>query len=95
MEHLFTTAHIVNVLRNTLRRLEEGGAFTREDPALIHLKRRLILAIAELEVQKTRPAVSGREKPASRRTRPTLVLRLREPEQADPAPELEMCFREK
>jgi hypothetical protein len=65
MDHPFTTGHIVSILRNTLRRLEQSGAFSREEPALIHLKRRLLLAIAELEVQKTSPAHAQRAMTAS------------------------------
>jgi hypothetical protein len=90
MEHLSATGYIINVLRNTLRRLEEGGAFTREDPALIHLKRRLILAIAELEVQKNQSAASDRANCVG----PALFLRVRESNPASRASELELCYRE-
>jgi hypothetical protein len=48
MEHT-STRNIVNILRNTLRRLQDGSDFRRDDPAVIHLKRHLVRAIAELE----------------------------------------------
>lgn len=70
MQYSPITGHIVCVLRNTLTRLEEGGTFDQHDPAFIHLKRQLVLAIAELEVQKN-------SKSSDIRQESVVVLRVR------------------
>ena len=67
---LITTGQIVTILRNTLQQLERNGTFRSEDPALIHLKRQLVLAIAELEMRKDVRSSAERE-------RPVVVLRAR------------------
>jgi hypothetical protein len=63
MQDTFTTGHAVTILRNTLRRLEQSGAFDQDDPAFIHLKRRMILAIAELEMSKNLKSSVSFEEP--------------------------------
>lgn len=83
MQNSDTIGHIVSVLRNTILRLEHSG-FDQNDPAFIHLKRQLLLGIAELETRKTRKLGTGLEKPI-------FVLRIRKPSQPDPKPELELC----
>lgn len=86
MPQQFKTGHIVSVLRKTLRRLEEDGSFRRDDPAFIHLKRQLVLAIAELEAQKSSLS--------ERLEKPVIVLRIRKPGQSRRAPKLELCSQE-
>ena len=63
-----TAGNISDVLRETLRRLEQNGTFDSNDPALIHLKRQLVLAIAELETKKDFDSSAER---------PVIVLRVR------------------
>jgi hypothetical protein len=41
---------IVDILRNTLRRLEQSHDFRQDDSAVIELKRHIVQSIAELEV---------------------------------------------
>jgi hypothetical protein len=81
-----TTRHIAHVLRNTLRRLEQDGAFRHSDPAFIHLKRRLVLAIAELEMQ--RSLYPDHDKPV-------VVLRVRRRPQPDSESEAGLCLTER
>ena len=88
MQHPITTAHIVSVLRKTLRRLEQTDSFRHDDPALIHLKRQLVLAIAELEIQKDL-------KIAVEPTEPVHLVRVRKPSEPDGSPVLELCSKEK
>ncbi len=45
--------NIIDILRNTLRRLEQAEDFRQEDHAVIELKRHIIQSIAELEVMKS------------------------------------------
>jgi hypothetical protein len=54
---------IEEILRNTLRRLEESPDFRREDPAVIELKKHIVRSIAELEV--ARSVHSGSYDPGS------------------------------
>jgi hypothetical protein len=84
MQNPFNTADIVSVLRNTLRRLEQSGAFKQDDAALIHLKRQIVLAIAELEMQKDL-------KCALEPTKPVVLIRVRKPAAPDCSPVLELC----
>jgi hypothetical protein len=82
-----TTPDVISVLRNTFRRLEESGAFEQDDPASIHLRRRLVLAIAELETQ------TGKE-PSAKVEKPVVLLRMRKPIPPNENPELELCSKE-
>jgi hypothetical protein len=84
---LITSGHIVCVLRNTLRRLEQSGALERNDPALIHLKRRLVLAIAEIEWKKDLKHCAELEEPI-------FVLRIRNSIQPRQITERELCSRD-
>jgi hypothetical protein len=43
---------IIELLRQTFRRLEATADFRQDDPAVIYLKRHIIQAVAELEVSK-------------------------------------------
>ena len=56
---------IIRILRNTLRRLESGTDFRRDDPAVIHFKRSLVRAVAELEHTKSIYSLSAPEVPGS------------------------------
>ena len=82
-----TAVQIVSILRKTLQRMEQAGTFKDNDPALIHLKRKLILAIAELEVQKDRASSTTLE-------RPVFVLRIQKPDQPSRSRQLEYCSAE-
>ena len=44
---------IIDILRNTLHRLEQSEDFRQEDPAVIELKRHIIQSIAEFEIMRT------------------------------------------
>ncbi len=88
MQHPFTTAHIVSVLRKTLRRLEQNDSFRHDDPALIQLKRQLVLAIAELAMQRD---LKLAVEPAD----PVHLIRVRKPSEPDGSPVLELCSKEK
>jgi len=52
MEHP-SPPSIIDILRNTLRRLEKLEGFRQEDAAVIELKRHIVQSIAELEVSKS------------------------------------------
>jgi hypothetical protein len=54
MEHSPSTgsAGIIDLLRQTIRRLEATTDFRQDDPAVIFLKRNIVQSIAELEVIK-------------------------------------------
>jgi hypothetical protein len=88
MDYPTTTVQIAIVLRNTLRRLEQTGTFRSNDPALIHLKRQLILSIAELEMRKDFRLSSEREEPI-------ILLRVRKAAAAKRESELELCAKER
>jgi hypothetical protein len=47
------TLSVAEVLRRTLRRIEESPEFRRDDPAIIELKKHIIHSIAELEVARS------------------------------------------
>jgi hypothetical protein len=49
---------IEEILRNTLRRLEESPDFRQDDPAVIELKKHIVRSIAELEVARSAHADS-------------------------------------
>jgi len=49
MEHPYT-ANVIDILRNTLQRLEESTNPAPDDPAVHELKRHIVRSIAELEV---------------------------------------------
>jgi hypothetical protein len=51
MDHPHSVS-ILDILRNTLFRLEETPEFHRDDPAVIELKRHIVRSISELEVLK-------------------------------------------
>jgi hypothetical protein len=44
---------IEEILRNTLRRLEESPDFRQDDPAVAELKKHIVRSIAELEVTRS------------------------------------------
>lgn len=68
--------NIIEILRSTLRRLEEDADFPQDDPAVLNLKSHILQSLAELEAQKaTQPLLESAhevevEKPIS-------MLRLR------------------
>jgi len=62
MGKLYITGNIVDILRNTLHRLEETATFEQGDPAVIQLKRHIVQSIAELEVMKEAQPRSEPEK---------------------------------
>jgi hypothetical protein len=43
---------IIDILRNTLQRLEQEDDFHQDDPAVVELKRHIVQSIAELGVMK-------------------------------------------
>lgn len=43
---------LIEILRRTLRQVEEQAQIAQDDPALTEIKSNLVLAIAELEVSK-------------------------------------------
>ena len=88
MQHSFSLGDIVSILRNTLERLEQWEAFDKNDPAFIHLKRRLILAIAELEIEKGSELTDGINEPV-------VVLRVRTSSQPKRKSRPEFCPLEK
>jgi hypothetical protein len=45
--------NIHEILRNTLRHLEEDAEFCQDDPAVVHLKSHLLRSLAELELKKS------------------------------------------
>lgn len=51
MDHLYSH-NIIEILRSTLRRLEEDSDFSQDDPAVIQLKRHILQSLAEFESQK-------------------------------------------
>ncbi len=52
MQQPYITGSLIDILRNTLLRLEETATIQQDDPAVIQLKRHIIQSIAELEVLK-------------------------------------------
>jgi hypothetical protein len=88
MAHSYTMGQVAGILRNTLQRMEDCGTFQNDDPALIHLKRRLVLAIAELEVKK----LLGPKIPFET---PVTLLRIRRPSPPDREPDLEFSSQER
>jgi hypothetical protein len=46
----FSPASIIDILRKTLRRLEESQEISQEDPAFMYLRSQIVRSIAELEV---------------------------------------------
>jgi len=90
MQRLYSTGHVVNILQNTLRRLEQKGSFDRDDPAFIHLRRRLILAIAELEEQRDREPPADRDADVEE---PITLLRLCRRGQPQCRTHVELCLR--
>jgi hypothetical protein len=68
--------NIIEILRNTLGRLEKDADFRQDDPAVVQLKRHILQSLAEFESQKdSQPLLesqSGKEAEA-----PISVLRLR------------------
>jgi hypothetical protein len=70
------TGSVIQILRNTLRRLDQGSDFRRDDPAVIQLKRHLVQSIAELEMMKDAPS-EPLLAPESESEAPITVLRIR------------------
>lgn len=56
---MYTPNQLAEVLRETIRRVERGTDVSPDDPALIELKRIILLRIASLELEETR-ATSAR-----------------------------------
>lgn len=79
---------LAEVLRSTLKRLEQNEDLASDDPALNELKGTILRAITELEVGKTpRPAAQQRILWITPRSRPVETAGPRVPETA--APEIE------
>lgn len=51
---MYTPNQLAEVLRETIKRLEQGSDVSPDDPALIELKRIILLRIAALELEDTR-----------------------------------------
>jgi len=68
MEHP-SPGSVIDVLRNTLRRLGQTADFQQDDAAVMELKRHIIQSIAELEIIKS--AAPDRE-PAKTAAEPSL-----------------------
>jgi hypothetical protein len=47
---------VIDILRNTLRRLGQSAEFQQDDPAVSELKRHIVQSIAELEIIKSAEA---------------------------------------
>jgi hypothetical protein len=69
MERFLKKGQVVSIVRNTLERLEQNGTSEQNGSALLDLKRQLILAVAECEMQRTSESSEGLDKPV-------LVLRV-------------------
>jgi len=65
----------MEILQNTLSRLQQGSDFRPDDPAVIQIKRQLVRSIAELEMMRESPARPEPEMPAL--PEPIVVLRMR------------------
>jgi hypothetical protein len=50
MDHHSPSIGILDILRNTLFRLEQTPEFRGDDPAVIELKRHIVRSISEMEV---------------------------------------------
>ena len=48
---MYTSAQLVEILRETLRRVEQIADISPDDPALIALKRVVLLRIAAIEIE--------------------------------------------
>ncbi len=71
--------NIIDILRNTLRRLEQSEDFSQNDRAVMELKRHIVQSIAELEVVKSAHSEAETENETavavpSRPTRPGNVV---------------------
>lgn len=51
---MYTSNQLAEVLRETIRRVEQGTDVSPDDPALLELKRIILLRIAALELEETR-----------------------------------------
>lgn len=51
---LYTSRHVAGILRDIIRALEQGTDIHPDDPALLELKRILILKISVLEAEQDR-----------------------------------------
>jgi hypothetical protein len=51
---MYTSSQLADVLRETIRRVEQGTDVSPDDPALLELKRIILLRIAALELEETR-----------------------------------------
>lgn len=61
---------VIDILRNTLRRLGQSAEFQQDDPAVSELKRHIVQSIAELEIIKSAEADREQEDAAEvRRSR--------------------------
>lgn len=53
---MYTPNQLAEVLRETIRRVEQGTDVSPDDPALLELKRIILLRIAALKLEDTRAA---------------------------------------
>jgi hypothetical protein len=67
MDHPYSR-NIIEILRSTLRRLEQDTEFPQDDPAVAQLKRHILQSLAELESQKA--PQTGLESQPSQESRP-------------------------
>ena len=68
--------NIIEILRSTLRRLEQDADFRQDDPAVVQLKRHILQSLAEFELQKaSQPRLESR--PGIELEKPISVLRIR------------------
>ncbi|MGD0156905.1 MAG: hypothetical protein ABSB50_12475 [Terracidiphilus sp.] len=75
MDHLYSR-NIIEILRSTLRRLEQDADFRQDDPAVVQLKRHILQSLAEFELQKaSQPRLESR--PGIELEKPISVLRIR------------------
>jgi hypothetical protein len=51
---MYSSSQLAEVLRETIRRVEQGTDVSPDDPALLELKRIILLRIAALELEETR-----------------------------------------
>ncbi len=66
---MYSQSQLVEVLRDTIRRLEQSIDVSPDDPALLELKRIILLKIASIELEEDRE--SGTQAPGIQSRAPT------------------------
>ena len=75
MDHPYSR-NMIEILRSTLRRLEQDAGFPQDDPAVVQLKRHILQSLAEFESQKaSQPGLESQH--GIEHEKPISVLRVR------------------